>query len=237
MTQPIADFASWLASQAITRRIDSLVLHHSYRPTTRQYEGERTIAAIRKYHLSKGWRDIGYHVLVGPDGAIWPGRPLNWSGAHALVQKPEMVRFFGSAGYLNKFSVGICAIGDYDSEEPPAVLITSLKEVLFLLAESFQIQAERLFFHRQVAAKSCPGRNFDLETVRLWTSASSVESVHADGEVAPWAADSWRWAQTKGLILGEPHSPVDRQALATVLYRYHRLTMEHMGGPTTFKVR
>lgn len=211
----IDDFVSWLTGQAVSRKIDSLVLHHTYRPTTRQYEGERTIAAIRKYHLSKGWRDIGYHLLVGPDGAIWPGRLLDWGGAHAVVHKPEMLRLFGSAGYLNKFSIGVCAIGDYDSETAPAPLLASLKEVLFHLAQGFQIPADRLFFHRQVTAKSCPGKNFDLETVRSW--------LKPEPAVPAWATDSWRWAQTKGLILGEPQSPVDRQALATVLYRYDRL--------------
>lgn len=215
MIEPITDFASWLNGQTITRKIDSLVLHHTYRPTTRQYEGQRTIETIRKYHLSKGWRDIGYHLLVGPDGVIWPGRPLDWSGAHALVEKPEMLKLLGPSGYLNKFSVGVCAIGDYDSEQASVPLIGSLKEVLFRLAERFQIPPERLFFHRQVSATACPGSNFDLETVRSW--------VKPEPAVAAWATDSWRWAQTKGLIFGEPGSPVDRQSLATVLYRYNRL--------------
>lgn len=215
MNEPITDFASWLAGQTITRKIDSLVLHHTYRPTTAQYQGASTIEAIRKYHLSKGWRDIGYHLLIGPEGAIWPGRPLEWTGAHALVEKPEMLKLLGSSDYLNKFSVGVCAIGDYDSEQPSVPLIGSLKEVLFQLARRFGIPLERLFFHRQVSATACPGRNFDLETVRSW--------LKAEPAVAAWAADSWRWAQTKGLIFGEPGAAVDRQALATVLYRYDGL--------------
>jgi hypothetical protein len=215
MIEPIPDFASWLESQTITRKIDSLVLHHTYRPTTKQYEGAKTIEAIRQYHLSKGWRDIGYHVLVGPEGAIWPGRLLDWTGAHAVIDKPEMVKFFGSPGYLNKFSVGVCAIGDYDAEEPSTPLLSRLQEVLFQLAQRFRIPAERLFFHRQVAPKSCPGQNFDLDATRTWLKPEPV--------VPAWATDSWRWAQTKGLILGEPDAAVDRQALSAVLYRYDKL--------------
>jgi hypothetical protein len=215
MIQPITDFQSWLAGQTITRKIDSLVLHHTYRPNTSQYSGGATIEAIRKYHLSKGWRDIGYHVLVGPDGRIWPGRPLDWTGAHALVEKPDMLKLFGSTSYLNNFSVGVCAIGDYESEEPSALLVAALREVLPALAQRFGIGEERLFFHRQVSATACPGKNFDPDTVRSW--------LKPEPAIAAWAADSWRWAQTKGLIFGEPNSPVDRQALAAVLYRYDRL--------------
>ena len=218
MIEPIADIQTWLAGHTLSRQIDSLVLHHSYRPSAAQYQGEKTITAIRNYHLSKGWRDIGYHLLVGPDGAIWPGRDLNLPGAHALIHKPDMIRLLGSSGYLNQHSVGICAIGDYEAEKPSPTLLATLKEVLFRLAQGFQIPSERLFFHRQVTATSCPGKNFDLESVRSWLKAEPASPV-----VEAWAADSWRWAQTKGLILGEPTTPVDRQALATVLYRYDRL--------------
>ena len=50
-----------------------------------------------KMHRDRGFRMIGYHFLIHPDGRVDEGRPLSMVGAHAK-------------GY-NRESVGICYIG------------------------------------------------------------------------------------------------------------------------------
>lgn len=55
------------------------------------------VKSIRHYHVSKGWKDIGYHFIIRPDGVIEQGRPLEQMGAHCKDQ--------------NKFSIGTCLIG------------------------------------------------------------------------------------------------------------------------------
>ena len=52
---------------------------------------------IHKMHMSFGWDGIGYHKVIGREGAIENGRPEFWIGAHA----------YG----INNQSLGVCLIG------------------------------------------------------------------------------------------------------------------------------
>ena len=41
------------------------------------------VEAIREDHMkNRGWSDIGYHMIIQPDGEVANGRPLNIVGAH-----------------------------------------------------------------------------------------------------------------------------------------------------------
>ena len=42
-----------------------------------------TVESIRRHHRSLGWRDIGYHYVIYPDGSVHAGRPVEQPGAHA----------------------------------------------------------------------------------------------------------------------------------------------------------
>ena len=59
-------------------------------------------ATIRKWHLRKGWRDIGYHFVIGLDGEIERGRPEDQIGSH--------VRGF------NNGSLGVVYVGGLDAQ-------------------------------------------------------------------------------------------------------------------------
>lgn len=43
---------------------------------------EQMVAEVRKWHKAQGWRDIGYHGLIAPDGSYAQGRPFTQQGAH-----------------------------------------------------------------------------------------------------------------------------------------------------------
>lgn len=43
---------------------------------------EQMVAEVRKWHKAQGWRDIGYHGLIAPDGSYAQGRPFTEQGAH-----------------------------------------------------------------------------------------------------------------------------------------------------------
>lgn len=51
---------------------------------------------------TKHWNDIGYNFLIGEDGNVYEGRGWDVKGAH-------------SRPYNGK-SIGICVIGDFESE-------------------------------------------------------------------------------------------------------------------------
>ncbi|MCX7777944.1 MAG: peptidoglycan recognition protein family protein, partial [Armatimonadetes bacterium] len=131
-------FRSWLGEQPCTRKVNEIILHHTWRPTASQYKGKQTIQAICDYHVrEQGWGDIGYHFLIAPDGAIWAGRPVGQSGAHTRGR--------------NAHSIGVCLIGNFDEEELTERQRLSLIIVLNALLERFKLTAEDINFHRDYA--------------------------------------------------------------------------------------
>ena len=229
----IIRFANAAAAQAYISRSSSrdwkgLVLHHTYRPTATQYLGTVTVEAIRRYHMTekrnaagkvikKAWSDIGYHLLVGPDGYIYGGRPMALAGAHVLAQ------LSGSpVPDPNRTMLGLCAIGDYDNEVPSPRLVRSLRIINEALMERFGLGFKH-FEHRQFQAKSCPGAmlwNFDWKGDEEMPAEDNEDDVPDD-----WAADAWKWAEDEGLMNGdEPRAPVTREMLAMVLKRFKELS-------------
>ncbi len=83
------------------RDINLIVIHCSATKEGIDYD----VAEIRKWHLKRGFKDIGYHFLIHLDGSIERGRPWDQPGAHAK-------------GYNNN-SVGICYVGGLDSKSNP----------------------------------------------------------------------------------------------------------------------
>lgn len=80
------------------RPIHTAVVH-----CTATREGvEFSVHAVRKMHLARGWSDIGYHFLIGLDGQIWSGRPIEKIGAHVQGH--------------NTGSVGISYVGGIDAK-------------------------------------------------------------------------------------------------------------------------
>ena len=69
---------------ALTRTIDSVHLHHTWKPSRGEFHGLETIEAMRRFHLSLGWADIAQHVTIDPEGGVWTGR--NWNQPPASVR-------------------------------------------------------------------------------------------------------------------------------------------------------
>ncbi len=42
------------------------------------------VEEIRRWHMDKGWDDIGYHGVIRRDGTIEDGRPIEMRGAHCI---------------------------------------------------------------------------------------------------------------------------------------------------------
>ena len=60
------------------REINKIIVHCS---ATR--EGENfEVAEIRKWHLARGFNDIGYHFYIDLYGEIHKGRDISKIGAH-----------------------------------------------------------------------------------------------------------------------------------------------------------
>lgn len=83
---------------------------------------------IRVWHKSKGWSDIGYHLVIRRNGKVEKGRAIDVVGAHVK-------------GY-NSNSVGICMVGGIGDDFQPAANFTreqwaSLKTVVSDLVKRY----------------------------------------------------------------------------------------------------
>ena len=129
------------------RQITKIILHCS---ATREGQ-DVSVETIRKWHLNRGWSDIGYHYVIYLDGSIHEGRPVNRGGAH-------------TKGYNSK-SIGICYIGgvEKDGKTPKDTRTpeqdTALTNLITALLEMYPTAT--LHGHNEFANKACP--SFDVQ--------------------------------------------------------------------------
>lgn len=142
-----------------------IIVHHSL---TTDGIG-RSWEAIKKYHVEiNKWSDIGYHKgieLIGNFVEILQGRPDNIEGAHA--------KELG----MNKKSIGVCVVGNYDIIEPDMAHLIILKDLCIAYMVNYNIPVEKILGHREVGLmagynwkkgeyKTCPGSKFNMDTLR-----------------------------------------------------------------------
>jgi N-acetylmuramoyl-L-alanine amidase len=108
-------------------------------------------ATIDEWHKERGWKGIGYHFVVQPDGTVEQGRPIDEQGAHV-------------SGH-NKDTIGIALAGGRDSKPDDAP--TDHYSDRQLKAASKLVNALKLVLpnggaitlhgHNEFANKACPG--------------------------------------------------------------------------------
>ena len=131
-----------------------IVIHHSLT------KDNKTVSwnAIRKYHLSLGWSNIGYHYgieLIGDRYEVLIGRFEDQAGAHTR-----------QAG-MNHKSLGICFVGNYDILPPLRERLVAGAELIVRLMRRYDIPLENVVPHSKYATyKSCPGKFFDMQALR-----------------------------------------------------------------------
>lgn len=110
------------------------------------------INEIRRWHLQRGFFDVGYHYVIRRNGTVEKGRPDDQPGAH--VQ-----------GYNGK-SLGICLVGGVTEHDVNVAEDNftdaqrqSLESLLLRLSKEFP--GARVCGHRDLAkGKACP--SFDV---------------------------------------------------------------------------
>ena len=104
-------------------------------------------ADIKRFHLQRGFKDIGYHYVIRLDGTIETGRNENEIGAHCLGH--------------NKDSLGICYVGGLDLYGKPKDTRTfkqkqSLYKLVYKLMLKYNIPLIGIYCHNEFTNKSCP---------------------------------------------------------------------------------
>lgn len=128
-----------------------LFVLHTTATTTDWWKGKsnrQMFEDVRSWHLGRGWRDIGYHGLICPDGEVIEGRAWTEIGAHVR----EANR--GSLGYAMVPVKTITQMGrpeDFYTQET----LESLRAVIAKACHETQIR--RIDGHNEYANKLCPG--------------------------------------------------------------------------------
>lgn len=149
---PIEDLTSILQpttpyARRRPRDIHALVIHHTAGPRW------QPAADIHRYHQSKGWRGIGYHYLIYPDGRVVKTRPI--------LAIPACVHRH------NHSSICIALTGHFGREDPTDAQLDAairLAALLITLHPTIGLVAG----HREMPgqATDCPGWRFPLQPWR-----------------------------------------------------------------------
>lgn len=131
------------------RKWTHIIIHHTGAE-------EKDADQVRRYHLSLGWRDVGYHYVVERDGRVVQGRGLDLLGAHC------------KASSMNYKGIGIAVIGNLQNH---SILPAQEKAVVQLAGDlmgRFAIPLSNVLGHNEVpgAATACPGRHFSMASLR-----------------------------------------------------------------------
>jgi hypothetical protein len=174
--------ASWGANESRVREapvemptIAAAVLHHT--AGKNGYSRAQVPGIIRgdfAYHLSRGWNDIGYNVLVDRFGRVWEGRGGGLDkailGAHT--------------GGFNTTTFGVSVLGNLDVARPSPATVEAIARVMAWKLDLYhrdplgttvltargasgttsryedgtRVRMPTIFGHRNVGQTACPGR-------------------------------------------------------------------------------
>jgi N-acetylmuramoyl-L-alanine amidase len=136
------------------RKINKIIIHCSATPEGRPHD----VTDIRRWHVIRGFNDIGYHFLIHLDGTIETGRPIELPGAHT--------------SYQNQNSIGICYVGgmtkdmkkakDTRTKEQKDSLIKLMHDLIYKYNQDMTIHG-----HNEFANKACPSFNVKEEYANL----------------------------------------------------------------------
>jgi hypothetical protein len=152
-------------AQTGSRRISEVHLHHTWRPTRRQYHdlaasigpqeaGLLLVQSMWRHHVKeRGFANIAQQLTIDPVGGLWLGRPWNERPASAV----------GFNGSLKRGPFMIEVIGDFDlyAERFDGEQRAAAINVIRAINAACHLPSSALTFHNEMAAKSCPGSSVD----------------------------------------------------------------------------
>ncbi len=139
------------------RRWQYIVIHHS---ATHNGGAE----SFGREHQKKWPNGLGYHFVIGNgtdtrDGQVevgprWLRQNEGIDGAHA-----------GNERY-NKYGVGICLVGDYNTQRPTPQQLVALRRLCRALMGRYGITRDRIYPHCDVRRghTDCPGKGFPFQS-------------------------------------------------------------------------
>jgi N-acetylmuramoyl-L-alanine amidase len=124
----------------IRQNTNRIILHYTATPKGQDV----TVEDVRRWHVGRGWSDIGYHFLVDLDGYIHPARPVHMQGAHTKGQ--------------NWNSIGIVYVGGLDEDGNDTMTTEQARSIRHLIEALRTIYGPlTLHGHKEFKNTMCPG--------------------------------------------------------------------------------
>jgi hypothetical protein len=117
------------------KTITHIVVHHSASPL------DTDVEEIRRWHMERGFSDIGYHKIITNDGIIHEARPENIVPA--------------SVKGKNKGTVAVCLTGNFDRYMPTEFQLIALQLQILKWKEGHP--TAKVVGHRDLGSSECPG--------------------------------------------------------------------------------
>lgn len=126
--------------------VDEIVLHCAAVPSGwyMKRSNAEYVPEIRRWHVNRGWKDIGYHYVIAPDGQTMTGRPADQIGAGVVGHNRGVLHVLMVERYEIK---ALAKFSDYFTVEQ--------RDAVRKLARSYDIRFVR--GHNDYAPKLCPG--------------------------------------------------------------------------------
>ncbi|MFI2103350.1 peptidoglycan recognition protein [Isoptericola sp. NPDC019693] len=218
-----------------SKSLKAIYVHHT--AGTNGYKESQSAALVRgiyAYHTkSRGWPDIGYQFLVDKYGNIFQGRK------DARVDNP----IGAQAGGYNTGTIGVSAMGNFDTAKPTSALLTGMAKVIAWKAYQYKIDPKgtttlvtggstgsgtrakpgtkvrvpTVLMHRTTNETACPGRYLaaKMGTLRSGAASRKAAAIKKYGAIR-WAVNApARYAPTAA------QSPVQWSTKAT--YRWKKV--------------
>ena len=108
------------------RKLKGIVVHHSDTETG-------NAESFKRYHISIGWRTIGYHFVILKDGTLEVGRSLSQKGAHCRG---------------NNSTIGIVLVGKLENKAPTPEQYSTLIRLLGMLCFFYNWDSKSKYTHK-----------------------------------------------------------------------------------------
>lgn len=159
-------FEDWLKNLSVGRTVLKIQMHHTYVPSYAHFTGNNHFEmqrAMEHHHVhTNGWRAIGQHLSIFPDGAILTGRSFEFSPACIYLNNQDCVCVENIGYFDHGYDVML------DTQKDAIVAVTAALCKKFNIAVTTESILYHHWFrldngHRNNGAggnKSCPGTNF-----------------------------------------------------------------------------
>ena len=159
---PASEWGGIERSGGLPQTITYLTVHHQ----GLYWEPDKDVPAyLRRLQQwsreTKGWVDVPYHYIIGPDGTIYAGRSPSIAGDTNTEYNPQ--------GHLQ-----VMLLGNFEEQTPTPEQWDSAVKLLAHLLKAHGLPAGSIGAHRHYSSQTvCPGANLMRRFEELRTAATT----------------------------------------------------------------